>query len=278
MSKKNDSIENSPIPSDRYTEEYFLQHSDGYDEFQSTQGKQLPPRIKKALELAGIKPGMVILDIGCGRGEMLYHAHHHGATIWGMDYSSAAIHIISQTFQSLNPNQVGSQIRVQIANASSLPYIKHNFDIVFLLDVVEHLTPHEFEMMLKEISRVLKKDGKVIIHTMPNLWYYRFGYPLYRTFQSMRGITLPKDPRDRWAFKDVHVNEQTPRSLSQTLKRFGFDVKIDVTSVMTYSHESNPIIRKVMILISRAPGLRWFIGNDIFAIAKKRPISLTDSS
>ena len=268
MNIKSDST--TSVPSNRYTIDYFLAHSDGHKEFQSTKGHELPPRLKAALEMAEIRPGMVILDIGCGRGEILYHAYQKGAIGWGMDFSKSAIEIITKTYNDLIFHQPRNRIYLQRANATDLPYGGEHFDVVFLLDIVEHLNPQELEKTLRGISRVLKKNGTLILHTMPNLWYYRFGYPLYRAFQFLRGIKLPKDPRDRWEYKDVHVNEQTPRSLAITLKQYGYEGKITVTSVVNYPDESNQMVKKVMIFISRAPILRWIFGNDIFAIVKRQ--------
>jgi len=270
MNKNSKIAQSSSVPSKRYTSEYFRKHSDGYKEFQNTEGRHLPTRLKAALDLAEIEPGMMVLDVGCGRGEILYHSYLQGANTWGMDYSKAAIQIVNVTFNKIIQGQYRTRIHLQRANSTRMPYANERFDIVFLLDIVEHLNPYELEQTLKEISMVLKKDGKLIIHTMPNLWYYRFGYPLYRAFQFIRGIKLPKDPRDRWEFKDVHINEQTPRSLLSTLRQCGYDAKVRTTSVMTYPNETHPAIRSGMIFLSRAPILRLFLGNDIFAIAKKK--------
>src|SRR4051794_1078596 len=65
--------EKQPLPSTLYTEEYFLTACEGYDEFTTTEGEQLSRRLSAAFKLAEITPGMTILDVGCGRGEILRH-------------------------------------------------------------------------------------------------------------------------------------------------------------------------------------------------------------
>src|SRR3989304_340945 len=61
------------LPPDLYTEEYFLHACEGYEEFAETQGERLSRRLSAALTLAAVTPGMKVLDVGCGRGEILRH-------------------------------------------------------------------------------------------------------------------------------------------------------------------------------------------------------------
>src|SRR5688572_21668537 len=63
-----------PLPSTLYTEEYFRTACEGYDEFNASEGEHLSRRLASAFSLAEVRPGMKILDVGCGRGEILRHA------------------------------------------------------------------------------------------------------------------------------------------------------------------------------------------------------------
>ena len=76
---------------------------------------------------------------------------------------------------------------------------------------------------------------------MPNLWYYRFGYPLYRFIQRLRGQRLPVDPRSRWDYSHVHVNEQNPRKLVLELRSSNFQAKIWLYPAQSYEYEHNRI-------------------------------------
>ena len=104
-----------------------------------------------------------------------------------------------------------------------------------MLDVVEHLHPHELARVLDEVHRVLRPGGQLIAHTMPNLWYYRWGYPLYRVVQRLRGQHLPTNPRERWSYSEVHVNEQTPLSLYRVLRQSNFATRFWLRSTQTYA-------------------------------------------
>lgn len=52
---------------------------------------------------------------------------------------------------------------------SSFEEIKENFDMVFLVEVIEHLDPEEGRAMVKNVYRILNPGGRVIL-TTPNTY------------------------------------------------------------------------------------------------------------
>jgi SAM-dependent methyltransferase len=59
----------------------------------------------------------------------------------------------------------------QISGLNSLPFGDSYFDMVFFGDIIEHL--FDGESALREIKRILKSDGKLIL-SCPNIAYWRF--------------------------------------------------------------------------------------------------------
>ncbi len=251
-----------------YTRDYYKSHCQGYDIFDSSQGTVLPQRLSLPLKMSDLTPGMRVLDVGCGRGELLLHTQKYKALGYGLDYAKEAVLIAKNTLKK-SAGEFDAGSRLQQANARKLPYASETFDCVFLLDIVEHLYTEELCEMFAEVYRVLKQGSKAIVHTMPNLWYYRFGYPLYRLVQHLRGNHLPVNPRERWRYHEVHVNEQTPLSLKKSLQDAGFSVKIQLIPTQTHKQEDNQLIRTGMILLSHLYPFRLMFCNDIFAIATK---------
>lgn len=255
------------IPSSAYTHDYYVNCCDGYAEFSASRGDVLPRRLQLAYELAGVRAGMHILDIGCGRGELLIHAARQGATATGLDYAAAAVAIARDAVADV---QTAAPIHVLQSSSLYLPFAENSIDCIFMLDVVEHLLPAELDQTLRESLRVLKPGGRMVIHTMPNLWYYHLGYPVYRGLQRLRGQRLPANPRERWAYHHVHVNEQTPTRLYQSVKAAGFATRVWLQSTQSYEYETNQLVRWGMTALVSVYPFRWIFCNDIFAVGVKR--------
>jgi SAM-dependent methyltransferase len=251
----------APISSSAYTQKYFLGDCAGHDEFRISQGNQLPKRLGRPLEIASIQSGERVLDIGCGRGELAHHCQQGGALVWGLDYAPAALEI-ARGFQS-------QRLGFQLAKAQRLPFKQASFDTVFLLDIVEHLHHPELQTTFSEVWRVLRPGGKLIIHTMPNLNYYRYGYPIYRGVARLGGRRLPRDPRQRWDFPHLHVNEQTPHDLKLCLQNNNFKSRVWLENLQDFSQESSPVLRALMSGATRWPIFKGVFCNDILAVARK---------
>src|SRR5512140_553980 len=88
------------VPASLYTESYFLTACEGYDEFISTEGEQLSRRLNAAFALAAVEPGMKVLDVGCGRGEILRHCARMGADAYGIDYAPVAVSFSQEVVNS----------------------------------------------------------------------------------------------------------------------------------------------------------------------------------
>ena len=256
------------IPSERYTREYYESCCDGYDEFHRNHGNILPPRLAFALQLAKLQSTMRVLDIGCGRGEIGLHCARIGLTWCGIDYAEEGLRLAQHIRRELNPAQMQCY-QLARAKGENLPFDANRFDRIFMLDVVEHLTEFELQHTLHEIRRVLAPHGQLIVHTAPNLWYYRYGYPIYRAVQKLRGHRLPANPRERWSYSDVHINEQTLPRMQQTLKMHGFRARVWIASTQTYAAEPNKFFRRGMRIVSRTFPLKLIFADEIFAVVVK---------
>jgi ubiquinone/menaquinone biosynthesis C-methylase UbiE len=187
-----------------------------------------------------------------------------------MDYSPAAARIARETLSRLG-GQVEDRAASQVGNVKALPFRDGAFDRVLMLDLAEHLYPWELEKALAEAGRVLKDGGQLVVHTMPNRWYYRFGYPLFRLLNRLRGRCLPSDPRARTEYNvQVHVNEQDVWRLRASLKRAGFAPRVWVDNLHPQALGQGRLVG-VANRIVRLPGLRLFLCNDLLAVATKEP-------
>ncbi|MDX2161717.1 MAG: methyltransferase domain-containing protein [bacterium] len=260
-----------PLPSTLYTEEYFRTACEGYDEFNTSEGEQLSRRLSSAFALAKVEPGMTLLDVGCGRGEILRHAAQLGADAYGIDYAEVAVELSHRVIESANGITPG-RTAVFLADAKKLPFPTGHFDRVLMFDVVEHLYPWELHQALLEVHRVLKPDGLFVVHTAPNVWYDRYAYPFVRAFRTAlgKGGSYPKNPREFLVSvnEHVHVNEQSILSMSRTLAKAGFKGKVWLESPPQH-HREHPVIDALRYAAFNLPPLRWFFQREVFAVAGK---------
>ena len=77
----------NPVASDVYDQTYFLAECEGYESFLRTDAK-LSRRLAEALRRIKIDPGMKVLDVGCGRGEIVHATWKQGAICYGIDYAA----------------------------------------------------------------------------------------------------------------------------------------------------------------------------------------------
>ncbi|MDD3717770.1 MAG: methyltransferase domain-containing protein [Actinomycetota bacterium] len=241
-----------PVSPELYTREYYTSDCEGYEIFLKD-AEELPERIREALEKAGDLDGRWVLDIGCGRGELVCEAARKGAHAVGIDYSEAAIEISRQRLEALY-GDVAARVEFRQVDAKGLPFPAGSFDVVFMVDVYEHLHPHEIEHALGEIRRVLRPGGMLIVHTGPNTWFYRYGYPPVRTLARL--VLRREFPQDLRHESDayLHVNEQSPLSLYRGLREAGYRARVIPRSFFT-GIDPNPWERAAMrVLFARPAG------------------------
>jgi ubiquinone/menaquinone biosynthesis C-methylase UbiE len=98
-------------------------------------------------------PGAVLLHAGCGSGQVDVDLHDH-ARIVAVDISTSALEL----YRRENPRG-----EVKHASIFELPFEDGTFDGVYNLGVVEHFTRDELRRVFRELFRVLKPDGKLVL-------------------------------------------------------------------------------------------------------------------
>jgi len=258
------------VPSTLYDATYFLSVCEGYQEFQSSEGEYLSQRLAEALAVAGIAPGMRVLDVGCGRGEILLRTARLGAKAIGIDYAAVAVQLSHKI--ALREATNGHSIGVAQASALLLPFNTATFDRLLMLDIVEHLYPTELAQALDEARRVLRPGGRLIVHTAPNVWYDRYAYPWVRQIRTAlgQGAQYPQDPRAIIPENlHVHVNEQSMVSLNRHLRRAGFHHVKTWLSTPPQQRQENPLFRGARWVLFKVPPFRWFFEREVFAVGEK---------
>jgi ubiquinone/menaquinone biosynthesis C-methylase UbiE len=271
--------ETQGVDSKLYDKEYF-ESTHGAHYF--AEGKTAPKFIYAA-NISGLSNGDSALDIGCGRGDLMIALAQHGANVTGIDYSKDALGIAQKAIDK-QPANLKHKLKVTHSNATALNFSDKIFDYVFMTDIVEHLYPPELQKCFEECHRVLKPEGKLIVHTAPNKWYNDFGYPLWeqpinKIINRLFRQNLLTRPIRTELDHNVHVNEQTILSLKKYLIKTGFNSKIWLGAEYVVPGEKNStgmqlleIFRQIVCHaypLSLFPPFSYLFCNDIWAIAQK---------
>lgn len=167
--------------------------------FQETQVKTL-----KSL----VSPNKKILEIGCGYGFFLKSTVEHSKLTIGID-----------KFLNIAPSILKNKnLKFIKADGENLPFKNNIFDIVYSMDVIEHIE-NDYEF-IKESLRVLKKNGYLIIGT-PNK--DRLSAQIKKLL--LKPNRYPLIIKDKIFNTVIHIREYKKIELINLLDRFNIEIK-----------------------------------------------------
>lgn len=102
-----------------------------------------------------------VLDIGCWTGQYEDLAKLYCKNITGIDPGKQAIIFAKKKFKDF-PN-----IKFQVDSAENLKSSKEKFDVVVMIEVLEHITKGKENQVFNKVNKVLKPKGHFIV-TTPN--------------------------------------------------------------------------------------------------------------
>lgn len=220
-----------------YDTDYYLSVCLGSEEFKKSKGRKLHPRVRSLIQKIKLSKNMTVLDIGCGRGDLVLSMAKKVFRAYGIDYSKNAIEIAEKTKRTF-PKSIRDKTFFSKMNIKEMSFPDDTFDVIVCIDVFEHLYKEEMEIAMKEIKRVLKPNGTLFVHTGTNRYLNDYVYKYYtyymnylltwidRVVKQTSYDPLPKDPRTKEE-KSGHVNEPTYFYLASLFKRYNFVGKIE---------------------------------------------------
>ncbi len=251
---KNISQPDAYVDSVIYDADYYLKAYAGDKQSYIAGLRTLPISLARCVSLAGIRPGEKVLDLGCGRGALAYHCAALGCHVAAVDYSEDAVRLAEMARDALPEGCTGS-MRVLKMDFRELAETE-KYDCIIMADLVEHLYDWQLkELFVKARSLLKKGTGRLVIHTAPNRIFINIIFPLKRILNWPAIVGKGKRffyTRDKYSYDlAMHVNEQTPASLSRHLRQFRARVWCDDGSA------------NVVSLLTRSFG-----GADIWAVAR----------
>lgn len=118
----------------------------------------------------GLRPGDLLLDMGCGGGRHAFEAARRGARVVALDYSAAELKDVTGLFAAMQdsgevPQGPGTLAATTNGDALALPFADDTFDRIVASEVLEHVT--DDGQALTEVFRVLKPGG-TLAATVPS--------------------------------------------------------------------------------------------------------------
>ncbi len=253
-----------------YDSKYFNAMAPGnYSYFCKTKGTGLLDCRLNDLRKVKISPGMKVLDIGCGRGELVMYLAYKGVIAVGFDYASEAINIAKECLRFYNKDVINRFMIIQ-ACAEAMPFNNVKFDRIMSWANVEHLYQDQWLKCIKHAYCILNDNGVIIIGTHPNEWLQKYVYMATRNIRQIIQRKKMKTVKERIDDErnEGHVNIKNPISLKRDMLSAGFYVKVFVTK--TFDISNQPIIQKIALrVLENMPILKWLFRDNIVAVGAK---------
>ena len=145
------------------------------------------------------------LDIGCGPGTFISTLDGPGTSI-GVDISAAQVQYARRHY--------GSALHEFLTlHGEGLPFADDTFDVVTMLELIEHLPQSQGVALLREVRRVLRSGGCLIL-TTPN---YASLWPLLECLVNRLSPV---------SYADQHITHYDGPFLRRLLVRCGYRVAV----------------------------------------------------
>jgi len=138
-------------------------------------------KLRKKIVRDFVKPGMKILDIGCGTGLLLESAAKAGAIAKGIDISEGMLEVARKRI-----SKSGLQDKISVYNAGAVEadalFDEGSFDLIVSTLVFSELYREERALVLLQIKKLLKPGGKLVlaVETQPRSFLKRIAHFLVR--------------------------------------------------------------------------------------------------
>ena len=114
------------------------------------------------LMLQAVKPGMKVLDIGCGTGTFLLEAAKRGATCTGIDASASMLRVFQEKIRH-DPLAERITIHNQSATLMSRTFSHQTFDLITTSLMLGELPELVLIEVLRQIPELLAENGRVLV-------------------------------------------------------------------------------------------------------------------
>jgi SAM-dependent methyltransferase len=134
-----------------------------------------------------LRPGMTVLDLGCGEGRHAFEAYRRGASVIAVDWGQPEVQTTKRWLGAIaEAGEAPENARYEVVRGDllALPVPDASVDRVMASEVLEHI-PDDVTAM-REIARVLKPGGRVAV-TVPRYGPERICWALSDAYHANEG-------------------------------------------------------------------------------------------
>ena len=135
----------------------------------------------------GVRPGLKVLDVGCGAGRHAFEAYRRGADVIALDQNAAELEDVAIMFAAMadvGEAPLGASAQTVVGDALDLDFPDNTFDCVIASEILEHIV--EDEKAMWELARVVKPGGTVAV-SVPRRWPERVCWSLSDAYHEVEG-------------------------------------------------------------------------------------------
>src|SRR5512136_707541 len=159
--KQNDSTYNQ-VDEDRTMKSQMEQMVNSYDSYMRTMtlGRERALR-EMTVNLALVKPGDFVLEVGCGTGTLTLAAKRQAGPAgkaFGIDIIPGMIEVSQR-----KAAQAHEDITFQLGSIDDIPFSESQFDVVLCSFMIFHMSEDTRRKGIAEIYRVLKPQGQLLV-------------------------------------------------------------------------------------------------------------------
>ena len=115
---------------------------------------------RRTAEVAGLRPGLRVLDVSSGRGtQAVFYAVEYGVDVTGVDLSAEMVRRATERAAAAG---MSGRVRFELGDSRKLPYADATFDVAINECAVG--IPDDSQAVVREMARVVRPGGRVVIH------------------------------------------------------------------------------------------------------------------
>jgi SAM-dependent methyltransferase len=239
-------VEWTPERIERFWNHYSTNAAARGTYFSSQFGSAIVRLVRRRVRLTG-----TLVDQGCGRGDLIEVFLRQGFPCKAIDSSAQAVDRVRERFARHPVFRGGS-----VGPLDSIPLLDGEAGAVFLIEVLEHLSPDDAARAFAELRRVIQPGGHLIV-TVPN-----------EEDLDAKAVACPECG---CVFHRMqHVQRFDPQSLARLITGFGFEA-VFVRSVNLKDYAGNGLTGAIGVVRRATRAFRRRPNPHLMAVGRRLP-------